>query len=187
MNISSFILTLFHSSNEIALIPDIDRVNMFEDCFSIDAGRFSIMLGLDSLILSFTEITGIGFIITFEFFLIGIADSYLNTIDVRGPAGINFEAFTISGGFVEFAFSLNLCNKFFNALSFLIFSFKLSISYLFLFASSSAFFFFNFPFRAFCETKEWSRLSQIWLKDLLWWSSCDLSWLSSCSPWDEDY
>ena len=144
------------------------------------------MLGLDSLIFPCTEFTGIGFIITFEFFLTGIGLYCLNTIDVRGPVGINFEAFTISGGFVEIAFSLNLCNKFFNALSFRIFSFKLSISSLFFFASSSAFFFLSFPFRAFCETKEWSRLSQIWLKDLLWWSSCDLSWLSSFYPWDDD-
>ena len=145
---------LCHCSNDIALIPDIDRVNMFEDCFKIDAGRFSTKLGLDSLILPCTEFTGIGFIITFEFFLTGTTVSCLKTIEVRGPVGISFEAFTIYGGFVEFAFYLNLCNKFFKALYFLTFSFMLSISSFFFLASSSAFFFFSFPLRAFCETNE---------------------------------
>ncbi len=159
---------------------------MFDDCFSIEAGRFSTILWLGSIIFPCTEFTGIGFIITLEFFFIGIELSSLNTLDVREPVGINFKAFTISGGFVEFAFSLNLCNKFFNARYFLSFSFKFYISYLFFFASSSALFCFSFPFRAFWETNEWSRLSQIWLNDLLWWSSCDLSWLSSYSPWDDD-
>jgi hypothetical protein len=108
-------------------MPDIERVNMFDDCFKIDAGGFSTKLGLDSLFFPLTELTGIGFIITFEFFLTGIAVYSLKIIEVRGPAGINFEAFTISGGFVELAFSLSLCNKFFRAFSFRIFSFMLSI------------------------------------------------------------
>jgi hypothetical protein len=29
-----------HSSNDIALIPDIERVSIFDDCLRIDAGRF---------------------------------------------------------------------------------------------------------------------------------------------------
>ncbi len=67
---------------------------MFEDCFSIEVGRFSTKLGLDSRIFPCTEFTGTGFIITFEFFLNGIV-SYLKIIEVLWPVGINFEAFTI--------------------------------------------------------------------------------------------
>lgn len=102
-------------------MPDIERVKMFEDCFKIDAGGFSMKLGLDSLFFPLTEFTGIGFIITFEFFLNGPVDYSLKIIEVRGPVGISFDAFTISGGFFELAFSLSLCSKFFRAFYFRIF------------------------------------------------------------------
>lgn len=67
---------------------------MFEDCFNIDVGRFSTKIGLDVRILVISEFTGTGFIITLEFFRTGII-SYLNTIEVFGPVGINLDALTI--------------------------------------------------------------------------------------------
>lgn len=91
----------------MALIPDIERVKMFEDCLRIDAGRFSTKLGLDSRYFPFVVLTGTGLIITLEFFLTGIVD-YLKIIDVLGPVGISFEALTIYGGLVDLAFYLSL-------------------------------------------------------------------------------
>jgi len=45
----------------------------------------------------------------------------VNTIEDFPPVGMSFEALTTSGGLTEVALSLSLCNKFFNARSFLIF------------------------------------------------------------------
>lgn len=53
-------------AKSMALIPEIDLVKMFEDCFNIDVGLFSIKLGLSVRLFSSYSI-GTGFISTFEF------------------------------------------------------------------------------------------------------------------------
>ncbi len=54
----------------MALIPDIDRVKILDDCFNIDVGLFyGCNLGLDSRFLIALFCNGTGLIITFGFFL----------------------------------------------------------------------------------------------------------------------
>lgn len=81
---------------------------MFEDCLRIEAGRFYLSLGLGSRFMLDTLLRGTGFIITLEFLRTGKLDCGWNITKALGPAGISFEAFTIYGAFVEFAFYLNL-------------------------------------------------------------------------------
>ncbi len=76
---------------------------MFDDCFNIEVGRFSIKLGLWSRVLF--DFTGTGLIKTLEFLRTG-NDDYegLNKTEVFVPVGISLDDLTIYGGLVELAF-----------------------------------------------------------------------------------
>jgi hypothetical protein len=63
---------LCHSSNDIALIPDIERDKIFDEFFKIEVGFFLFIFGLFYRFLWEWSGTGTGFIKTFEFFLTGI-------------------------------------------------------------------------------------------------------------------